>query len=48
VQTVVLLLVGAFILGGTRFGRWARDRPPVLLPLCVLAAGSFYSLSIIL
>jgi hypothetical protein len=48
VQVLVVLLIGAFALGGTRLGRWIRDRPPVLLPMCVLAAASYYSLSVIL
>ena len=47
-QVLVLLLLGAFILGATRLGTWIRDRSLVLLGLCVIAAASYYSLSIVL
>jgi hypothetical protein len=47
-QVIVLLLLGTFILGGTRLGPWVRERPFVLLVLCSIAAASFYSLRVVL
>jgi hypothetical protein len=47
-QVLVVLLLGAFILGATRAGSWIRDRSLVLLGLCTVAAASYYSLSVIL
>jgi hypothetical protein len=47
-QVLIALLIGAFILGGTALGRWIRDRPPVLLTLCTLAAASYYTLRVTL
>lgn len=47
-QAFVLLLLLTFVIGGTRLGPWVRDRPIVLLPLCIIAAASFYSLRVVL
>jgi hypothetical protein len=44
----MLMLVAAFVLGGTRLGRWVREHPPVLLPLSIAAAASYYSLRVVL
>ena len=45
---LVVLLLGAVILGSTRFGRRLRDSPVALVALCTVAAASYYSLSVIL
>lgn len=45
-QILVILIVGAFIVGGTRLGCWIRQRPMVLIPLTTVAAASYYSLSV--
>lgn len=47
-QVLAILLVGAFVIGGTEPGRWICDRPLVLLALCVVAAASFYSMRVVL
>jgi hypothetical protein len=48
VQVLVLLLLGTFLVGGTRLGPWVRTHPPLLLALCAIAAASFYSLRVVL
>jgi hypothetical protein len=48
VQVLVVLLLGAFVLGGTRLGRWIRSNPVVLVTLSTVAAASYYSLRVIL
>ena len=47
-QFLLLLIVASFVLGGTRLGRWLCDRPVALLPVCAVAALSFYSLRVVL
>jgi hypothetical protein len=47
VQYLVLLLIGAFVVGATRFGRWVRAHPPALAAFAVIAAAGFYSLRVI-
>jgi hypothetical protein len=47
VQYLVLLLIGAFVIGPTRFGRWVRTHPPVLALVAMIAAAGFYSLRVI-
>lgn len=47
-QVLLLLIISSFLLGGTRLGRWLRDRPVALLPISVVAALSFYSLRVVL
>ncbi len=47
-QVMVLLMVGAFLIGGTPLGRWVRERPVLLLGVSTAAATSFYSLSVVL
>jgi hypothetical protein len=48
VQVLVVLLMGAFVLGGTRLGRWIRSSPVALLALSTVAAASYYSLRVVL
>jgi hypothetical protein len=47
VRVLVVLLLGAFAIGGTRLGRWVRVHPPVLIVLAILAAACYYSLRVI-
>jgi hypothetical protein len=47
-QVLVILLIGAFVLGGTALGQRLRDHPLVLVALSTLAAASYYSLRVIL
>lgn len=47
-QVLLLLIIASFLLGGTRLGSWLCDRPVALLPICLAAALSFYSLRVIL
>jgi hypothetical protein len=47
-QVLVVLLLGAFIIGSTRAGRWLRDNPIALVAVCSVAAASYYSLGVIL
>ena len=45
-QTLVFLLLGAFVIGGTGLGRWMVAHRWVMLALATLAAASYYSLGI--
>ena len=47
-QVFVFLLLATFVIGATRLGRWAVQRPIVLLAVCTMAAASFYSMSVVL
>lgn len=47
-QALVLLMVGAFVIGGTPLGRWVRERPPILFGDATVAAASYYSLAVVL
>jgi hypothetical protein len=47
-QVLVILLIGAFLVGGTSLGRRLREQPFLLVPLCTLAAASYYSFRVVL
>jgi hypothetical protein len=47
-QVLVILLIACFGLGGSPIGRWIRDRPLALGALSVVAAASYYRLSVVL
>jgi hypothetical protein len=47
-QVLILLLIGSFLIGGTSLGRRLRERPLLLVPLCTLAAASYYSYGVVL
>jgi biotin transporter BioY len=42
----ILFLVATFLVGGTRLGRWGRERPWAIVAGCTVAAASFYSIGI--
>ena len=45
-QALVILLIGAFVIGGTGLGRWLLAHRWVMLVLATVAAASYYSLRI--
>ncbi len=47
-QVLVILLLAAFVIGGTALGRWVRHRPLVLLALSIVAAASYYRLGVVM
>jgi hypothetical protein len=47
-QPLVLLVIAAFVIGGTRLGSWVRERWWLLLPISAVSAAGFYSLRVVL
>jgi hypothetical protein len=47
-QVLVILLIACFVLGGTPFGKWIRNRPVALGALSVVAAASYYKLGVVM
>jgi hypothetical protein len=46
-QVLVVMLIGAFVIGGTRLGDWLRRHPPALITLSAIAAASYYALRVV-
>ena len=47
-KMLLFFIVTCFLVGGTRPGRFVRERPPLLIAFAGVTAASYWSLGIVL